>query len=187
VTKDFKPLAHRHPLNAQYLLDKSLQIIAPFLHQRPYDLHFLLATVAEIKEQMQRLPEDFPYWGVCWGDPHSGNVHINADDRMTLFDFDQCGYGWRAFDIAKFLQVSLGSGLSRSVRRAFLQGYDQATPLSNVECSALQFLTQAAYIWSWSISLNNTILNDYSRLDHHYFSHRLEGLKRLTSSDWELF
>ncbi|WLT40042.1 hypothetical protein NON20_10690 [Synechocystis sp. B12] len=27
-----------------------------------------------------------------------------------LFDFDQCGMGWRAFDIAKFLQVSMQSG-----------------------------------------------------------------------------
>jgi Ser/Thr protein kinase RdoA (MazF antagonist) len=187
VTANFQPLSYRHPLNLQYLLHDSLQIIAPFLHQRPSDLECLLETIEEIEKGTAKLSTDFPYWGICWGDPHSGNVHITSDNQMTLFDFDQCGYGWRVFDIAKFLQVSLQSGLNRKVRHAFIQGYDETVPLTDGELSCLQYLTQAAYIWSWSISLNNLHLTDYSRLCANYFTGRLATLKRLRTQEWELF
>jgi Ser/Thr protein kinase RdoA (MazF antagonist) len=187
VTADFHPLAYRHPLNLKYLLEDSLQIIAPFLHQRPSDLDCVLETIGEIEEETAKLPTESPYWSICWGDPHSGNVHITPDNQMTLFDFDQCGYGWRVFDIAKFLQVSLQSGLNRQIRHSFIQGYEQTVPLTDGELSCLQYLTQAAYIWSWSISLNNLRLTDYSRLCANYFSSRLAILKRLRTQEWELF
>lgn len=187
VGRDFQTLGHRSPLNATYLLRDSLQTIAPFLHGRPADLRCLLETIEAIEEVMANLPERSPYWSVCWGDPHSGNVHITAENEMTLFDFDQCGYGWRVFDLAKFLQVSLQSGLHRQVRQALIEGYDEVANLTEIERSSLQSLTQAAYIWSWAISLNNTRMNDYSRLDDHYFTARIATLKRLKTKEWELF
>jgi hypothetical protein len=52
-------------------------------------------------------------------------------------------------------------------------------PLTDGELSCLQHLTQAAYIWSWSISLNNLRLTDYSRLGANYFTSRFAILKRL--------
>lgn len=187
VSQGFKPLAHRQPLNLEYLLDQSLQIIAPFLHHRPPDLKFLVDAIANIKQKVALLPMTSPYWVICWGDPHSGNVHITSDNQMTLFDFDQCGYSWRIFDLAKFLQVSLQTGLSRKVRDACLEGYQNITALTTVELNTLPFLTQAAYIWAWSISLNMTKLNDFSRLDPYYFSQRLQRLKQFQSQDWQLF
>ncbi|MFM7794664.1 MAG: homoserine kinase, partial [Microcystis panniformis] len=73
------------------------------------------------------------------------------------------------------------------IRHSFIQGYDQTVPLTEGELSCLQYLTQAAYIWSWSISLNNLRLTDYSRLCANYFSSRLAILKRLRTQEWELF
>jgi Ser/Thr protein kinase RdoA (MazF antagonist) len=187
LAKDFQSCAYRPPLNGQYLLHDSLQTIAPFLHHRQADLQCLVETIADIERAIALLPTEPPYWGICWGDPHSGNVHITPTNQMTLFDFDQCGYGWRVFDLAKFLQVSLQSGLNRQVRLAFIEGYDEVARLTDVERSSLQALTQAAYIWSWSISLNNTRLTDYSRLDDRYFTGRIATLKRLRTKEWELF
>lgn len=187
VARNFQPFAHRQPLDLKYLLDESLQKIAPFLVYRQQDLQFLVSAIADLQQQLQSLPKTAPYWGICWGDPHSGNVHFTSNHQMTLFDFDQCGYGWRAFDLGKFLQVSLQTGLSRTVRDAFLQGYEDIEPLTDLEYHSLQALTQAAYIWSWSIHLSNTQLHDYSRLDHSYLTHRLGILKRLRSKDWQLF
>jgi Ser/Thr protein kinase RdoA (MazF antagonist) len=187
TTREFQTLASRKPLNLEHLLDDSLQIIGPFLHQRQQDLKYLLEAIALIKYQLNHLPTQAPYWVVCWGDPHSGNVHLTADNRMTLFDFDQCGYGWRAFDIAKFWQVSLQTGLSKTIRQAFLDGYRSCEKLSDAELDVLQPLTQAAYIWAWAIALNHTEMYDYSRLDNLYFSQRIERLKRLDCKDWLSF
>ncbi len=187
AARNFQTLAYRQPLSLKYLLDDSLQIIAPFLHHRKDDLRSLVDTITKIKHQLQHLPTEAPCWGICWGDPHSGNVHFTPDNRMTLFDFDQCGYGWRAFDIAKFLQVSLQTGLSRTVRDAFLNGYQTYEQLTDGELAAIKALTKTAHIWAWAISLNNAKWQNYSRLDKSYFVQKVEQLKRLNSTDWLSF
>jgi len=115
------------------------------------------------------------------------NAHFTPTGEVTLFDFDQCGYGWRAFDIAKFLQVSLRTGISKQVREAFLSGYQTVCELTEKELASLQALTQTAHLWVWAISLNAARLHNYSRLDESYFTQRLEQLKRLKSPDWQLF
>ncbi|MEB3308859.1 MAG: phosphotransferase [Snowella sp.] len=186
VGQHFTSLSARQPLAPEYLLEESLQVIAPCL-PKSCQVGYLTEAITHIREQLKALPMETPYWGICWGDPHSGNVHFTDNNQMTLFDFDQCGYGWRAFDLGKFLQVSLQSGLSRKVRDAFLEGYQSVEPLTAIELSCLQALTQTAYIWSWAICLNTMKLHDYSRLDPFFFSHRLERLKCLRSADWQLF
>ncbi|WP_175561044.1 phosphotransferase [Hydrococcus rivularis] len=187
ATKGFRTVAYRQPLDLKHLLDDSLQIIAPFLHHRQQDLKYLLEAIALIKNQLSSLPAKSPYWVVCWGDPHSGNVHITRNNQMTLFDFDQCGYGWRVFDIAKFWQVGLQTGLSRTIRQAFLDGYRSYEKITDIELECLQALTQAAYIWAWAIALDHAKFYDYSRLDKSYFSQRLERFKQLNCKDWQLF
>jgi Ser/Thr protein kinase RdoA (MazF antagonist) len=124
---------------------------------------------------------------VCWGDPHSGNAHFTPDNSVTLFDFDQCGYGWRAFEMAKFLEISLRTGTSRKIRDAFFNGYQAIEPLTEFEVNSLQAFTQVAHFWVWSISLSFAKIHNYSRLDRTYFSLRLERLKRLRAPEWQLF
>ena len=187
VGQEFACPVKRQPLNLNYLLDDSLATIAPFLADSRPELAELLETARAIKHQLQDLPIQRPYWGICWGDPHSGNVHFTPDNRLTLFDFDQCGYGWRSFDIAKFGQVCLQTGLSHQVRAAFLSGYQAIAELTSWEIECLPALTQVAHLWAWAISLSTAQHYDYSRLDRHYFRQRLEHLKCLKSHDCAIF
>ncbi len=184
---DFRTQAKRHPLSLEYLLDNSLQIIAPFLDHKPQDLAYLVEAIAQLKHQLQDFPKEPPFWGICWGDPHSGNAHFTPDNKVTLFDFDQCGHGWRIFEIAKFFQVALCTGVGPTIREAFVQGYQSVQELVASEMNSLQAFTQAAFIWAWAISLNWAMIHHYSRLDNHYFHHRLEQLKMLKSPEWQLF
>ncbi len=187
VTSKFQSNAKRQPLTTEYLLDESFKVIAPFLKHNHKDIAYLENAIAKIKYQVANIPKQEPFWGICWGDPHSGNVHFTSENQITLFDFDQCGYGWRVFDLAKFLQVSLNGGISHKTRDAFFEGYNTVQNLTDPEWKSLQALTQAAHIWSWSISINAASIHCWSRLDRSYFKKRLERLKRLSSRDWQLF
>jgi Ser/Thr protein kinase RdoA (MazF antagonist) len=69
---DFRSSAQRQPLTLEYLLDNSWQIIAPFLQHKSQDLAYLGDAIAQIKHQLQDFPQEPPFWGICWGDPHSG-------------------------------------------------------------------------------------------------------------------
>ncbi|WP_019504109.1 homoserine kinase [Pleurocapsa sp. PCC 7319] len=183
----FNSQTPRQPLNFKHLLDDSLEVISPCLSDINKDLSYLTNTIAKIKQQLSCLEQTAPFWSVCWGDPHSGNVHFTADNQITLFDFDQCGYGWRIFDIAKFLQVSLGAGMNRKVRDAFFAGYQTIQKLTDSETESLQAATQMAHIWAWAISINAAAIHNWSRLDNCYCSKRLQQLKRLSSKEWQLF
>ncbi len=187
IASNFHSEVKRQPLTTEYLLDNSFGIIAPFLQHRTEDITYLENAIAKIKQQVANLPQQLPYWGVCWGDPHSGNVHFTGDNQITLFDFDQCGYGWRSFDLGKFLQVSLNAGISHKTRDVFFEEYTTVQSLTPQEWESLQAWTQTAHIWSWSISINAAAIHCWSRLDQIYFTKRLERLKRLSSHDWQLF
>lgn len=187
VSQDFICDHPRKPLDLDYLLDESLGVILPFFGDRPRDWGFMQDTAHKIRETLAQLPKEKPLWSVCWGDAHCGNVHFTEDHQLTLFDFDQCGYGWRAFEIGKFFQGALTTGLQRRVREAFIAGYESQTTFVTQEQAALQALTQLAYIWSWRISLTSIQIFNNSQLDRHYLTQRLERLKALSSRDWQLF
>lgn len=182
---NFHSYADRPALTIEYLLDNSLLDLSPFLSSTAQS--YLTAAIAQIKTQICQLPRETPLWSVCWGDPHSGNVHFTETNEITLFDFDQCGYGWRAFDIAKFLQVTSQAGISPSVRKAFLNGYQLIQPLEDLELQTMQALMQVAQIWSWAISVKSAIAHNHSKLDASYFHQRLEHFKMLRSPDWKPF
>ena len=185
TAQDFNCHIDRPHLTIEYLLDDSLRDLSPFLNgaTRAY----MNDAIANIKEQICHLPQTFPIWSVCWGDPHSGNVHFTDTNEITLFDFDQCGYGWRSFDIAKFLQVTLRAGISPVVRKAFLHGYQSVQPLEDIELTCMQPLIQVAQIWQWAISVKHAIVHNHSKLDASYFHQRLEHFKMLRSPDWKPF
>ena len=183
----FRNRTPRQCLNLKYLLDDSVATINPYLQNHTQDRSYLRETIYQIKQQLNCLGKTAPLWSVCWGDPHSGNVHFTTDNQITLFDFDQCGYGWRVFDLAKFLQVSLSAGINRKVRDAFFEGYENVQPLTEAEVNSLQALTQVAHIWAWAISIKASAVHNWSRLDDFYVRRHLNQLKRLSSQDWQLF
>ncbi len=184
---NFQTKAQRNPLTLDYLLDDSLQIISPFLEQEYSDFKYLKENIINIKNKLKNLPQESPFWTICWGDPHSGNTHFTIDKQLTLFDFDQCGYGWRIFDIAKFLQKGISTGMHRKVRDAFMYGYQTISTLTSQEIQSLQPLTQTAHIWMWGISINNAMIHNWCILDHSYFNKRLQQLKMLSCHDWQIF
>lgn len=183
----FNSVISRQSLNLTYLLDDSWAVINPYLGDQPEELRYLCNTISKIKQELACLEQTTPLWSVCWGDPHSGNVHFTTDNKITLFDFDQCGYGWRIFDLAKFLQVSMGAGINRQIRDEFFVGYQDVQKLTQAEMISLQALTQMAHIWSWAININAKAIHNWSRLDSFYIKKRLNQLKRLASKDWQLF
>lgn len=59
-----------------------------------------------------------------------------------MFDFDFCGLGWRAYDIATFL-----SGESTEAAQTFLAGYEEVRRVTREELNALPLFQIAQSIW----------------------------------------
>ncbi len=63
------------------------------------------AIVAEkqtcVFEYVQSLPKDRDSYGMIHADLHGGNFFVDVEtNTITIFDFDDCAYGWYVMDIA---------------------------------------------------------------------------------------
>jgi Ser/Thr protein kinase RdoA (MazF antagonist) len=131
--------AARTPLDAALLVDRSLAQIETLLGHRPADLDAIRQAAGLLRRRLAGLPLDPPGYGLVHGDVIPQNVLRAADGTLTIIDFDFCGPGWRAFDVATFLQ-SVGEqapGATGADGPAFLEGYQEERPLAVWERAAL--------------------------------------------------
>lgn len=172
----------RPHLDSEFLLERSMQAITLLYEHRRSDLAYLQAQIEKIKAQLQalELPNSPPAYGICVGDVHSGNAHFNEQNQPTLFDFDQCGYGWRAFDIAKFIHVAITWKIDGTVRNFFLEGYQAIRQLDIAELASVPIFIKAAHIWVMGISAS--VVGDvlpYEWFTNEWLDRRLAILKNL--------
>jgi Ser/Thr protein kinase RdoA (MazF antagonist) len=88
-----------------------------------------------IMEHVRALPRDADSYGLIHFDAHEANLLIDNDGTITLFDFDDCAYGWFAYDIAVVLfYIVMGKddipGFTRGFMSHFLRGYAQENVLN---------------------------------------------------------
>jgi Ser/Thr protein kinase RdoA (MazF antagonist) len=82
----------------------------------------------ELTAHLDGLPRDVDSYGLIHQDAHGGNMFVDEDGRITLFDFDDCAYSWYANDIAivLFYAVSVAEdppAFTWEFMKSFLEGY----------------------------------------------------------------
>jgi Ser/Thr protein kinase RdoA (MazF antagonist) len=76
--------------------DESLPEVARHLPGRD---DAALARYRALVERVAALPRDPEGYGLIHFDAHEANFHVDGE-KITLFDFDDCGYNWLVNDIA---------------------------------------------------------------------------------------
>lgn len=102
---------------------------------------FVLERRSEVLQTLAALPKDREGYGLAHLDLHFANFIVDpARGDVTLIDFDDCGYGWYAMDVAMLLfdvlvvygeQESCAhdrSAFARHFLAALLSGYREAKP-----------------------------------------------------------
>ncbi len=179
----------RWHLDEKYLVEEPLTHIRPYLENRRRDWQYLRALGSELVVQLHRLvSKESPEYGLCHGDLHAGNARFDKDGRLTLFDFDSFGYGWRAIDIGAYHVSYNWLDLSEKTRRekdrfwqAFVDGYDTERPLSRNELAAAQLCLPLRHlelmgltIQYWSPQVGTGWIND------DYFDRHLSWFREWT-------
>jgi Ser/Thr protein kinase RdoA (MazF antagonist) len=170
VSDSFGSSHERAPLDMMCLLDKPLERIErSWGPRRAANLDILLASAEEARQEVYSLlgeEEERSYdgrWGVIGGDFHNLSVHFNGD-QATFFNFDRCGYGWRAYDIAAFLSnTDLLQG-PEGMSEAFFAGYYSVRPLSQEEHAAVSPFLTIRRIWRMGLFALNNRLAGYTFL-----------------------
>jgi len=177
LTDQFTTDSKRSILDLPYLLDESLIHIEKFVTSS--DISFLNELRNILYDALSIVDDSKCDYGICIGDVNPNNFHINDNQNITLFDFDQCGYGYRAFDIGKYFS-SIGDVRNTGlIRNAFLDGYMQNSQLSHIELEAIRYYEVVSVIWVMAIHAVNADRIGYKYLEKPFWDRRLTRLGKL--------
>ena len=78
----------------------------------------------DLLDYLRSLPRDHNSFGLIHQDAHRGNFFIDKDEKITLFDFDDCVYSWYIYDIALVLFYAvMGQEEPEIYTNNFLKGF----------------------------------------------------------------
>ncbi len=98
---NFRSQHDRFKVDLIHLIEEPLKRIKPYLKDRESDWLFLKSYASTLAKNIENSQSELLDFGFCHGDFHGGNAHKSNDD-FTFFDFDCCGIGFRAYDLAVF-------------------------------------------------------------------------------------
>ncbi len=186
ATDDFETRHARFALDLEHLLARPIAAIRPFLRHRPADLDAVETIAATVARRIAALPADEMDRGFCHGDFHGDNAHIDGD-TVTLFDFDCCGPGWRAYDIAVFRWRWGDDGAGDRRWAAYLEGYRSLRPIGEADLAAVPLFVAARAIWLRGLHAANTADWGRSWLNDAYWDRLMKGLREWRAKhfgDW---
>lgn len=135
----FQTTYRRYRLDLSTLLDRYMGNLGlDRLSAR--EVRFVRRHIAEIRRRVAAFDPGPNGWGIVHGDVQELNYHFD-EDRITFFDFDLCGYGWRAYEVAVYY-----TRIRREQRGAFIRGYESVRPLTAAEHDMLPTFGRLAWI-----------------------------------------
>jgi len=177
ITDAFETDLSKQVLDIPYLLDDSIAAIEPYLSLE--SRHYLNDLKNRLKTALFSLPKEVGMYGLCIGDVNPTNFHINSKKDITLFDFDQCGYGDRSFEIGKFISSIRDATKKDKISRAFIDGYQTVRELSDEELAAIPYYEIVSVIWVMAIHAYNVDRIGYKYFEKPFWDRRLAILRKL--------
>ena len=172
----------RAALDLELLLDRPLALLESAISHRPVDRSY----VANLGRRLRGTIESTVGLevGFCHGDFHGRNSYY-AGDIVTVFDFDCCGWGYRAYDLSVF-PWAFAAGEDKperveSMGRAFLNGYMRCRSLSQADIIAIPVFAAIRQIWLIGLHIGLADRFGWGGLNDPYFDRQLKVLR-----DWEM-
>jgi len=177
ASDDFATSRVRPELEFMNLVEKPIALYSPYID--PDARVYLEGLQNRLHEEWPRLAREAGVYGPCTGDINSRNFHITAEQKITLFDFDQCGMGFRALELGKFASSIHQHSNKQELLDAFLAGYQQVRRLGKGEVDAIPIYEMAAVIWVLGIAALNLSRIGYKYTEKPYWGRKIEMLKAL--------
>lgn len=181
ATETFQTPHQRFELDFEHLIEIPLRSIQPMLAHRPEDWEYVQTLTEKLQRQMMHLPLSSLEQGFCHGDLHWGNARL-PDDRktLTLFDFDCCGLGWRAYDLAVFRWAVRLRKKEQEQWPSFLRGYRAERNIHERDIQAIPYFVALRHVWLLGLHAANRQDFGMGWMNDAYFDEAITFLR-----EWE--
>ncbi len=137
-------------------------------------------------EHLRALPKDADSYGLIHQDAHTGNLFVDEAGNITLFDFDDCVYGWFMYDIAMVLfyaapfDPSTAPGFAREFMPHFMRGYRRENKLDDAWLQELPYFLKLREIELYAVIHRSF---DVNAVDDPWAASFMDGRKRRIEND----
>ncbi|MGD1857322.1 MAG: phosphotransferase enzyme family protein [Leptolyngbyaceae cyanobacterium] len=169
----FESSYSRDTLDIRHLLEQPMTHIKPYLVHRPSDWEFLTKLAERLSRYTNQIGDTLDY-GFCHGDFHGENAHMHHG-KITHFDFDCCGFGWRNYDLATFQWVMRLLGKEDKLWPSFLDGYRSVRKLSKMSITLIEPFIAIRDIWYFGLNTGYSLAQGW--LDDRYIDIHIDFLK----------
>lgn len=101
------------------------------------------ATLDRLDAELRRRLADYgtgpDRFGLIHADMRLGNLLV-AGDRLTLIDFDDCGFSWFAYDFAAAISFHETHPAIPNLKSAWLEAYQAVRPLSPADIAVMDVM-----------------------------------------------
>ncbi|HMY39471.1 MAG TPA: phosphotransferase, partial [Marinagarivorans sp.] len=165
-------------LDTHALIWQPLHALEEHFAEHTSTLDYLRSLASQLTKQIETLDAAGLTSLFIHGDLTGGNGNQNATGSYMLFDFDCCGLGWQAYELAVFLWSLLQNNKAH-LWSAFLDGYRSATILNNNDEQAIGLFVAARSFWIMGYSLSRIAVLGSHSYRYVHFARDVEFIKQL--------
>ena len=89
-----------------------------------------------MRDELEAFGDSEDRFGLIHADLRLANLLVDAE-RLTVIDFDDCGFGWYLYDFAAAISFIETSPQIPALQQSWATGYKSVSPLSRDEENAL--------------------------------------------------
>lgn len=140
-------------LNVDHLIWEPLAMVEQVFPNNSNELHYLRHFALQLVEKIGLLGPTASR-SLIHGDLTGGNASMEANGDFIFFDFDCCGYGWIAYDLAVFLWSAILNGKEETLWAQFSDGYRSEAELNDSDLALVPLLAAARNFWIMGYSIS---------------------------------
>lgn len=176
ASDDFVTRHARLRVDLEYLVDRPLAAIRPFLAQRPDHWRYLEELAVKLRAGASVAASTGLEWGVCHGDLNNRNIHIAPDSTTTVFDFDLAGLAG-GHTISAILWGTMFHP-QNDVWEPFLKGYTEIRHLAAPDIAAVPLFYAVTRLASIGLVARNAAKSGISFMNDLYFEGQLAFFRK---------
>lgn len=176
-SRDFDCIHKRFHYGAEVLIDRPIESLSDFFGEEDKGVLFLRDLAPRLRDHLNGLYATGDGYGVIGGDFHGGNHHLDSEGKMTFFDFDSCGYGFRAYDLAVLRHNSRLGDWNAEIANAVLAGYESIRPLSDEERQSIPLFMITRRIWRLATRVQESLFKGISTLRDRVWEDGIRALR----------
>ena len=177
----FKGRPLRPTLDLAELLDGPLHLLSSAIAHRPEDVAYVNGLGDRLRHRIRGMAD--LEIGFCHGDFHGRNA-CEKNGNFTFYDFDCCGWGYRAYDLAVFpWAFAIRQNTTERIEamgRAYLKGYLRRRRLGPTNIDAIPAFVAIRQIWLLGLHIASGDRFGWGWINDSYFDGQLKVLR-----DWE--